>query len=156
MPAVIPGNATVNFGYRQLVLDLVGVLPIPPAGDVQAQLLGDLVGSFGRFAGNQQTAFDAGGSTAAGDSGANVLETKVLRAWTRVLGRSPGRSPDSFRQALAGAFPVSKDGAVATAPTRTAVAMYNPDGLGSLATLAGNYGGQLSVGQAALFRQASV
>jgi hypothetical protein len=34
--------------------------------------------------------------------------------------------------------------------------MYNPNGLGNLAGLAGSYAGQLSVGQAALYRQASI
>src|SRR5437763_14621891 len=76
----------------------------------QVQILNDLTSSFSRFAGNQQTAFDNGASRSSAGSTGSMLEKQVERAFTQVLGRSPGYSSDSFMNALTGTFPATTDG----------------------------------------------
>ncbi len=131
------------------------------------QILNDLTSSFSRFAGNQQTAFDNGASRSSAGSTGSMLEKQVERAFTQVLGRSPGYSSDSFMNALTGTFPATTDGRqVSFTPTRSVISLYSANGssYGS-----GSYGlnaysngsssfvvGQLSTKQATLYRQASL
>lgn len=115
-------------------------------------ILSDLLGSFKRFAGNQQTAFDSGSVRSNASSSGNLLERQVERAISQVLGRSPGRGADSFISALNDAFPVTADGRqITTTPSRSIVSLYSPGSNGSSSGV-----GQLSAKQAALYRQTSI
>jgi hypothetical protein len=68
-------------------------------------ILGNLLGSFQRYAGNQKTAYDDGSVQSSPTSSTNVLERQVDRALTQVLGRSPGRGANNFINALNASFP---------------------------------------------------
>jgi hypothetical protein len=118
--------------------------------------LESLVGSISRYTGNQQTIYDNGGPRAGSSAGANAMEQRVVRAWTQVLGRAPGRGADNFLQALNGAFPELPGGGVATLPARTVVSLSGPDANGSLDSTPGYAGGGLSARQTALYRQSSI
>jgi hypothetical protein len=121
--------------------------------DPTAAVLTNLFGSFQRFAGNQQTAYDNGSVGSSATSTANQLERQVERAITQVLGRAPGRGADAFINALNDTFPVSSDGRqIVFTPSRSAVNLYNSNGNGNPNGLAG----QLSAQQAALYRQTSI
>jgi hypothetical protein len=118
-------------------------------------LLDDLIGSFKRFAGNQQTAFDNGtarSSVGNGNSG-DIMEKRVERAISQVLGRGAG---GNFISALNSAFPATTDGQVTFTPSRSAVyspsiSSYNGSNIGT-----GSWIGQLPSKQAALYREASI
>jgi hypothetical protein len=121
--------------------------------DPTAAVLTNLFGSFQRFAGNQQTAYDNGSVGSSATSTSNQLERQVERAITQVLGRAPGRGADAFINALNDTFPVSADGRQVTfTPSRSAVNLYNSNGNGKPNGLVG----QLSAQQAALYRQTSI
>ena len=121
----------------------------------QNQILSDLASSFSRFAGNQKTAFDNGASNSSAGSDASMMQQRVERALSQVLGRSYGGSPSGFVNALTSAFPTTADGQqVAVTPSRSLLSLYSPDGNGSTAT-ASSMMGQLPARQAALYRQAS-
>lgn len=120
----------------------------PSGGDPQVDALNQLAGTFTRYAGTQQTVFDNGAGQAGGVGGANQLERQVERALTQVLGRSPGRGNGSFTSALDAAFPLDGYGKISATPARGVVSMYANGMVGSLLS-------QLSVEQAALYRQAS-
>ena len=115
------------------------------------QALGDVVGSVNRMAGNHQTAFEGGGSSAGGGASASPATRQVERALSQVLGRAPGRSGESFMLALREAFPLKKYGQeISSAPTRSVVSLAGSDGASS------GLGGQLSAPQAALYRHAGI
>lgn len=111
----------------------------------QTLLLSDLLGSFKRYAGNQQTAYDNGSVQTSPTSSANKLERQVERAMNQALGRSPGRGASNFLNALNAAFP--RGGAIATAPVQAPMLPATPDSNGKV--------GELSSKQAALYRYAS-
>ena len=83
----------------------VGILDDP-----QTRLLGSLLNSFQRYAGNQKTAYDDGSVQSSPTSSTNVLERQVDRALTQVLGRSPGRGANNFINALNASFPQAGKG----------------------------------------------
>ena len=83
------------------------------SSDATAQtnfILGNLLGSFQRYAGNQKTAYDDGSVQSSPTSSTNVLERQVDRALTQVLGRSPGRGANNFINALNASFPQAGKG----------------------------------------------
>lgn len=165
---VAPGRAADNFMFRDAFMSIVGTVPDPnvqdivgggPGAQIVENILGSLdtlVGSVSRFTGNQQTVYDNGVPRAVPAAGTNAMEQRVLRAWTQVLGRSPGRGADSFLQSLNGAFPELPGGGVATLPARSAVTLTGPDANGGLDSTPGSVGGGLSARQAALYRQTSI
>lgn len=73
-------------------------------------LLGDLIGSFKRFAGNQKTAYDDSSVQTSPTSTTNLLERQVDRALAQVLGRSPGKGATNFINALNASFPQARNG----------------------------------------------
>jgi len=115
--------------------------------------LTQLADTFTRYASTQTTAYDSGTAASGAAVGAGLLERQVERAIAQVLGGAPGRSADSFMDALASAFPMNGDGQVATTPSRNAVSLYVP---GGNATVAAGLAGQISVEQANLYRQARI
>lgn len=124
------------------------------------RLINDFLNSFSRFAGNQQTYADRGGSYSLASKG-SMLEKQVERALTQVLGRSLalGNNPDTFMSAVNSAFPTTADGQVSPTPRRSVVSLYSSNGNGSYPYSNGRSGsmvGQLSTKQATLYRQASV
>jgi hypothetical protein len=78
-------------------------------------ILGNLLGSFQRYAGNQKTAYDDGSVQSSPTSSTNVLERQVDRALTQVLGRSPGRGANNFINALNASFPQAVKGKTSSA-----------------------------------------
>jgi hypothetical protein len=139
---------------RRLLQELYQTRAIQPQ-DPQVQILTDLTESFSRYAGNQQTAFDKGGSTSSAGTEASTMVRQVERAIAQVLGRSPGRSPDSFVSVLKDAFPISADGRqVVLTPSRSVVSLNSQ----AASNNTGRPGvvGQLSARQATLYRQSSL
>lgn len=119
-----------------------------------------LSNTFSRYASNQQTAYENGAAGSSNSSSANLLERQVERAISQVLGRAPGRSPDSFISALNDAFPTTNDGRVNFMPSRSTLSLYSSNGTGNMPGMNGSIGaglaGQISAEQATLYRQASV
>jgi hypothetical protein len=112
----------------------------------QTLLLSDLLGSFKRYAGNQQTAYDNGAVQSSPTNTSNQWERIVDRAMHQVLGRSPGKGATNFVNALNAAFPETNNTqAIATLPVSSSTS-YN--GAGLLA--------EVSTEQAILYRQASI
>jgi hypothetical protein len=167
-PNVLPGRAFDNFAFRDAFMSIVGTVPNPlvrnnfntgAGGQIVQGILSNLetlVGSVSRYTGNQQTIYDNGSPRVASAGGANAMEQRVMRAWTQVLGRAPGRGTDNFLQALNGAFPEMPGGGVATLPARTVVSLSGPDVNGTLDSTPGYVGGGLSARQTALYRQTSI
>jgi hypothetical protein len=129
----------------------------------QIQALNDLAGSFSRYAGSQQTAFDSGSSRSSSSADADQMKRQVERAINQVLGGATGRNADSFINALNATFPASSTSEgkqVVFSPSRGMVSLYSPnapasDGY-SNGTNAASSVGQISARQAALYRQASI
>lgn len=121
------------------------MFPTPTRSSSSDPALNILANTFSRYAGTQQTVFDNGGGRAGSVQGANTMERQVERAIVQVLGRSPGRGNGNFTSALNAAFPLNGYGVVSPTAVQSTVNMYAN---GSLLS-------QLSVEQAALYRQAS-
>ena len=135
----------------------------------QTQAINDIANSFSRYAAYQQTAFDNGASRSSSSNDASSMERVVQRAFNQVLGGATGRGPNSFMNALNGAFPTiatSEGQQVAFTPARSMVSLYRSDGSTNGAnpmngyrtgtTSADGYAGTISARQANLYRQASV
>ena len=135
----------------------------------QTQAINDIANSFSRYAAYQQTAFDNGASRSSSSNDASSMERVVQRAFNQVLGGATGRGPNSFMNALNGAFPTiatSEGRQVAFTPARSVVSLYRSDGSTNGAnpmngyrtgtTSADGYAGTISARQANLYRQASV
>jgi hypothetical protein len=140
--------------------------PISPIGNPDEQnglLLSDLLGSFKRYAGNQQTAYDSGSVQSSPTNTSNQWERIVDRAIHQVLGRSPGKGANNFINALNAAFPDTKNSSNGSAIATTSVygttgysgsnyqTSYNSaeyNGTGLLA--------EVSTEQAILYRQVSI
>ena|SRR5947209_1126205 len=135
----------------------------------QTQAINDIANSFSRYAAYQQTAFDSGASRSSSSNDASSMERVVQRAFNQVLGGATGRGPNSFMNALNGAFPTiatSEGRQVAFTPARSVVSLYRSDGSTNGAnpmngyrtgtTSADGYAGTISARQANLYRQASV
>lgn len=148
------------------------------SGDAVAQQLAQIAQTLGRSAGNEPTIYDNGSFRSSASGNANALTQQVERALTKVLGRTPGRGYDGFVNALNSAFPTDAYGKVMMTPTRSVVSLagngnysnvgdgfYSPASLGNHPAAGSGYSpaspnstgvGQLSVGQANLYRQASI
>lgn len=133
---------------RGLMAQLYATKAINPVGDTEGQnglLLSDLLSSFKRYAGNQQTAYDNGSVQSSPTNTSNQWERIVDRAIHQVLGRSPGKGATNFINALNTAFPDNGYAAVATMPT------YTTNGYNGMGLLA-----EVSTEQAILYRQVSI
>jgi hypothetical protein len=113
---------------------MVQLYPTRAVGTVDSQqnlLLGDLLSSFKRYAGNQKTAYDDGSVQTSPTSSTNLLERQVERALTQVLGRSPGRGATNFINALNATFPQSWRGQGNNlATSQSQMQAYSADGSG--------------------------
>ncbi|GAB1539798.1 hypothetical protein NUACC21_24650 [Scytonema sp. NUACC21] len=133
---------------RGLMAQLYATKAINPVGDAEGQnglLLSDLLSSFKRYAGNQQTAYDNGSVQSSPTNTSNQWERIVDRAIHQVLGRTPGKGATNFINALNTAFPDNGYGTVATMPT------YTTNGYKGMGLLA-----EVSTEQAILYRQVSI
>jgi len=119
-----------------------------------------LANTFTRYAQTQQTAYETGTSQTVGAGSTNLMERQVSNALSQVLGRAPGRTPESFISALNEAFPTTSNGKVSFTPSRSIVSLYahhengitpNQKGL-----IAAGLAGQLSAEQATLYRQTCI
>lgn len=120
-----------------------------------------LANTFSRYAQTQQTAYETGASRTSATGSTNLMERQVSQAIAQVLGRSPGRNPDSFVSALKDAFPTNGDGKIASTPSRSTLSLYSKNGNGNTPESGGSMAaaglvGQLSAEQASLYRQASI
>lgn len=116
------------------------------ADEQNGLLLSDLLGSFKRYAGNQQTAYDSGSVQSSPTNTSNQWERIVDRAIHQVLGRSPGKGATNFINALDTAFPETSNGKTAVTTPVYGTDVYNSKGL-----LA-----EVSTEQAILYRQVSI
>lgn len=117
-----------------LMLQLYPTKSVGTVDDQQTLLLGDLLSSFKRYAGNQKTAYDDGSVQSSPTSTTNLLERQVDRALTQVLGRSPGRGAMNFINALNASFPAALNGqspALASSPTQMLDYLSNSSGSNS-------------------------
>lgn len=136
-----------------LMLQLYPTKGTPTVGkDGTEAILTNFLGSFQRFVGNQQTAYDNGSvRSSPTSSSASSLERQVDSAIAQALHKTPGRGATNFVKALDAAYPRSKDGQTVTASSRSQVGLYNSDENGKSSGL-----GELSTRQLALHRQTSI
>ncbi len=134
---------------RGLMAQLYATKAINPIGDPTEQnglLLSDLLGSFKRYAGNQQTAYDSGAVQSSPTNTSNQWERVVDRAINQVLGKTPGRGANNFVNALDAAFPKQGYG-----QSTMTMPMISADNYGTNGLLA-----EVSTEQAILYRQVSI
>jgi hypothetical protein len=137
---------------RGLMAQLYATKAINPSSESNNQIsesnliLSDLLGSFKRYAGNQQTAYDNGAVQSSSTNSSNLWERKVEKAIHQVLGRSPGKGATNFINALNAAFPETSYG-----NTMVATPTYSLNDYSSTSLLT-----ELSTKQAILYRQASI
>jgi hypothetical protein len=115
-----------------------------------------LANTFSRYAQTQQTAYETGANRTNATGSTNLMERQVSQAIAQVLGRTPGRSPDSFVNALKDAFPSNGSGKITFTPSRSAVSLYSQEEHNANGSIAAGLVGQLSSEQATLYRQASI
>jgi hypothetical protein len=121
--------------YASKAIDLIG-----QQTDI---ILSDLLGSFKRYAGNQQTAYDSGSVQSSPTNTSNQWERVVDRAIGQVLGKSPGKGANNFVNALDIAFGNQGYG-------RSNMAITSVENYGTTGLLA-----EVSTEQAILYRQVS-
>lgn len=130
--------------------------PVLGYGQVRDPLT-TLANTFSRYAQTQQTAYETGANHTSATGSTNLMERQVSQAIAQVLGRSPGRNPDSFVSALRDAFPCNGNGKITFTPSRSTVSLYSQNGnYTANGSIAAGLMGQLSSEQAALYRQASI
>jgi hypothetical protein len=155
--------------FKVLRTGLLGQLyPTRPISTIEAQgqetlLLSDLLGSFKRFAGNQQTAYDNhsagewqnadnnGSGKSSATTTANRLARQVANAIAQAFRKAPGRVATNFVDALDAAFPNPSKGELVPLPTRSQILLPGAD--------SNNHGKnleELSTRQLGLYRQTSV
>lgn len=127
-----------------------------------AALLSDLLGSFKRFASNQQTTYDYrpvverpndydnGTGQPSATTTANRLARQVDNAIAQAFRKVPGRVAPNFIEALDAAFPNSGKGRIGIT-ARSEIVLLNPNSINDGKSLA-----ELSTRQLALYRQTSV
>jgi hypothetical protein len=134
---------------KGLMAQLYATKAISPFGSADQQnslLLSDLLGSFKRYAGNQQTAYDSGSVQSSPTNTSNQWERVVDRAINQVLGKSPGRGANNFVNALDAAFPKIGYGQSTMTIPMIGAENYSTNGL-----LA-----EVSTEQAILYRQVNI
>ncbi|MBD2157864.1 hypothetical protein [Leptolyngbya sp. FACHB-16] len=115
-------------------------------------VLTNLLGSFQRFVGNQQTAYDDGAVRSSPmSSSASSLERQVDSAIAQALKKTPGRGATNFVKALDAAYPWSTNGAMAGISSRSQAVLFNAH-----SDVASSGLGELSTRQMALHRQTSI
>jgi hypothetical protein len=132
---------------RGLMAQLYATKSINPIGNPNEQnslLLSDLLGSFKRYAGNQQTAYDSGSVQSSPTNTSNQWERVVDRAINLALGKSPGKGANNFVNALDTAFS-NKGYGRSTMALSVGAENYSTNGLLS----------EISTEQAILYRQVS-
>jgi hypothetical protein len=117
--------------------------PFGSADEQNSLLLSDLLGSFKRYAGNQQTAYDSGSVQSDPTNTSNQWERVVDRAINQVLGKSPEKGANNFVNALDTAFPSKGYG-------RSTMTVSGGENYGTSGLLA-----EVSTEQAILYRQVS-
>jgi hypothetical protein len=139
--------------------ELTSTVGSPNDNQSQTLLLSDLLSSFKRFAGNQQTTYDYrpadeqqntyenGAGQPSATTTANRLARQVDTAIAQVFRKAPGRVAPNFIDALDAAFPNPSKGHLGTLPARSQTLLNNPNGK-SL--------DELSTRQLGLYRQTSV
>ncbi|MCY7277235.1 MAG: hypothetical protein LH702_26770, partial [Phormidesmis sp. CAN_BIN44] len=153
--------------FRALRRGLIGQLyptaVISTIANDQASLLSDLLGSFKRFAGNQQTAYDYrpdddrrdvyenGTGQPSATTTANRLVRQVDSAIAQAFRKAPGRVSANFVEALDAAFPNPNNGQLMTLPVRSETVPLNPNGFSRGKSLE-----EFSTRQLGLYRQTSV
>lgn len=131
---------------KGLMAQLYATKAISPFGNANEQnslLLSDLLGSFKRYAGNQQTAYDSGSVQSSPTNTSNQWERVVDRAINQVLGKSPGKGANNFVNALDIAFP-------SKGYDQSMMTVASAENYGTAGLLA-----EVSTEQAILYRQAS-
>jgi hypothetical protein len=120
--------------------------------DGTAAILTNFLGSFQRFVGNQQTAYDSDSVRSSPiSSSASSLERQVDSAIAQALRKTPGRGAANFIKALDAAYPQSKDGQAITLASRSQAVLFNAASNG-----VGSGLGEISTRQLALHRQTSI
>jgi hypothetical protein len=117
--------------------------PFGSADEQNSLLLSDLLGSFKRYAGNRQTAYDSGSVQSSPTNTSNQWERVVDRAINQVLGKSPTKGANNFVNALDTAFPSKGYG-------RSTMTVSGGENYGTSGLLA-----EVSTEQAILYRQVS-
>lgn len=117
------------------------------ASGEEAQL-SQIAGILSRFSANQQTVFESAGVQGASIGSANLLERKVQRALSQVMGRATS-SPETFVSALNSTF-VIPDKWGNTQAVQGGISYTEPTSSGTPTN------GSLPVEQANLYRQANV
>lgn len=147
--------------YPTMPRSTVGSITRP--GEAQTLLLSDLLGSFKRFAGNQQTAYDYrpdddrqdvyenGTGQPSATTTANRLVRQVDSAIAQAFRKAPGRVSTNFVEALDAAFPKPNSGQLVTVPVRSETVPLNPNGFSRGKSLE-----EFSTRQLGLYRQTSV
>ncbi len=156
--------------FRALRIGLIGQLyPTKPISTIpnnqndQTLILSDLLGSFKRFAGNQQTTYDYrpddnrqdvyenGTGQPSATTTANRLARQVDNAIAQAFRKAPGRVAPNFVDALDAAFPNPNNGRLVTLPVRSETVPLNPNGFSRGKSLE-----EFSTRQLGLYRQISV
>lgn len=151
------GNNNFSMQLRQLrdglMLQLYPTRGTSTVGkDGTEAILTNFLGSFQRFVGNQQTAYDSNSvRSSPTSSSASSLERQVDSAIAQALRKTPGRGATNFIKALNAAYPRSAGGQTTTVASRSQVLFYNSDENGKSGGL-----GALSTRQLALHRQTSI
>jgi hypothetical protein len=117
-------------------------------GSGEEAQLSQIAGILSRFSANQQTVFESGGVQGASVGNISLMERKVQRAISQVMGRATS-SPETFVSALNSAFPTVE------APNGTSSFLTGTVSL-TPGDLASSTNGSIPVEQANLYRQASV
>lgn len=124
----------------------------------QTLLLSDLLGSFKRFAGNQQTAYDQrftddqqiaydnGSLQSSATRSVNRLERQVDSAIAQAFRKAPGRGATNFITALDAAYPRLSGGQMVV-PAKNQTLQNDPNGGNTLKSLT-----ELSTRQLGLYR----
>jgi hypothetical protein len=130
-----------------LINQLYPTKPIGTADEQQTLIISDLLGSFKRFSGNQQTAYDNGSVQRSATSTVNQLERQVERAMAEVLGQSPGQNGVVLRNLFK--TKLSRDNGDMLTASSSQLMSYTVNGKSELLS-------ELSTRQAALYRQTSI
>jgi hypothetical protein len=136
-----------------LMLQLYPTKGVPTTGnDGTDAILTNFLGSFQRFVGNQQTAYDSDSVRSSPiSSSASSLDRQVDSAIAQALRKTPGRGAANFIKALDAAYPWSTGGQTTALASRSQAVLFNAASNG-----VGSGLGEISTRQLALHRQTSI